>query len=244
LAQAHAGVGFSRYWFDYDWVGAEQAFRSALTGNSNAVSAHHGLALLLLTQGRRDEGFAHMRLACELEPMSPVFNTLEASFLLDSGQLGEARVRLDRAFDLAPNLWLAHVALGLLLIAEGQTDAALGALRRAAELGQDTSRPKAVLAVQLARAGQRDEARSILDGLLERAKDGFVTPTSIAAIHAALDEPKLALESLEQARRVRDTRLIFLKDDPNWSSLRREPRFAALMKDLKLGGLGPGLTPV
>jgi hypothetical protein len=43
---------------------------------------------------------------------------------------------------------------------------------------------------------------------------------------------------------VRDTRLVELKDDPSWRSLRDQPRFAALMRKLGLSGLGPGLTTV
>lgn len=244
MAAARAGAGFSRYWFDFDWPGAEREFRAALATDPNTVSAHHGLALKLLTQGRIDEGFVHLRTACELEPMSPVLQTLQASFLIDAGQLGEARRRLDHAFDLAPRLWLAHVALGLLLLAEQHSEEGIAALRRAAELGRDTTRPTAVLAVQLARASQVDEARLLLGRLVERSSSRFVTPTSIAAVQAALGENAAALDALEQAHKIRDTRLIFLKDDPNWAGLRGEPRFAALKSRLGLDGLGRGLTPV
>lgn len=199
LAAAHAAAGFSRYWYDYDWPGAEREFRVALAKDPNTVSAHHGLALKLLTQGRPEEGFVHLRLARELEPMSPLFNTLEASFLIDAGRLREARTRLDRAFDLNPRQWLAHVALGLLLLAEQQREQGIAALRQAAELGRDTTRPTAVLAVHLARHGQADEARALLGGLLERSKTRFVTPTSIAAVRAALGEKAEALDALERA---------------------------------------------
>lgn len=244
LAAAHAGTGFSRYWYDYDWPGADREFRLALAKDPNTVSAHHGLSMKLLTQGRPEEGFMHLRLARELEPMSPLFNTMEASYLIDAGRLGEARTRLDRAFDLNPRLWLAHVALGLLLLAERQSEQGIAALRQAAELGRDTTRPTAVLAVHLARLGRADEARSLLGGLLERSKSRFVAPTSIAAVQAALGEKAAALDALDRAYQVRDTRLIFLKDDPNWAGLRGEPRFAALKTRLGLDGLGRGLTPV
>ena len=42
---------------------------------------------------------------------------------------------------------------------------------------------------------------------------------------------------------MRDTQLVFLKDDPRWSGLRSEPRFVALMHKLKLDRYGPGLSP-
>lgn len=244
LAQARAGLGFNRYWLDFDWPGGEREFRSALATNPNEVSAHHGLALMLLTQDRIDEGFMHLRQARELDPMSPVLPTLEASYLVSQGHLPEARMRLERAFDLTTTLWLTHVASGLLLIAERKPDEGITALRRAVELAAGTTRPHAVLAVELASHGRAAEARAILDQLLTRSRAAYVPPSHLAAVHAALGEVAPALAALEQAYAMRDTRLIFLKDDPNWNPLRREPRFIALKTRLKLDGYGRGLTPV
>lgn len=62
-----------------NWAGAEREFRHALVAHSNVAIAHYGLAQLLLNQGRPDEGFVHMRLARELDPLSPFLNSVEAS---------------------------------------------------------------------------------------------------------------------------------------------------------------------
>jgi DNA-binding winged helix-turn-helix (wHTH) protein/TolB-like protein/Flp pilus assembly protein TadD len=244
LALARAGVGFSHFWYRYDWSGAEREFRLALDSNPNEPGARWGLAYLLLTQGRVDEGFIHMRRARENDPMSPVLHTLEASFLISDGRLEQAQQRVERALDIAPGQWLAHVAHGLLLVARRQVDAGLGALRRAAELAPDTVRPRAVLAVQLAAAGQAGEARRILDAMHLRAQHSYVPPTSLAMVHAALGQTVPALDALERAHELRDTRLIMLKDDPSWQPLRGQPRFEALKHRLGLAGLGTGLTSV
>jgi hypothetical protein len=68
--------------------------------------------------------------------------------------------------------------------------------------------------------------------------------TSTAMVQAALGDKAAALDSLEQAYRWRDVRLIYLNSDPSWRGLRGEPRFDALLKRLKLYGLPAGLTPV
>jgi TolB-like protein/DNA-binding winged helix-turn-helix (wHTH) protein/tetratricopeptide (TPR) repeat protein len=244
LPQAHAGLGFTHYWFDFDWPAAEREFRGALARNANVVAAHWGLTNLLLTQGRIDEGLVHLRRSRELDPMSPLFNTMEAAYLTDRGALDEARDRLAIAFDLAPGLWLAHVAQGQLWLALKQPQQAIDALRKAVELGPGTSRPRAVLAAHLARLGQHDEARGILAALQAQASRRHVPPTSLAMILAALGQTTAALDALDEAYRWRDARLIFLKDDPAWRRLREEPRFVALMRRLKLDRLPPGLTPV
>ena len=68
-------------------------------------------------------------------------------------------------------------------------------------------------------------------------------PFSLAVLHAALGENALALAALERAFVLRDPQLVFLKDDSRWLGLRQEPRFVALMKDLKLDRYGPGFAP-
>lgn len=244
LPQAHASLGFTRYWFNFDWPAAEREFRAALARNPNVAEAHWGLTTLLLPQGRIDEALVHLRRSRELDPMSPVFNTMEAAFLADRGLLDEARDRLAIAFDLAPRLWLAHVAQGQLWWALGRTQEAIESLRKAAELGPATSRPQAVLAAHLARLGQHEEARRILAALQAKAAQRYVAPTSLAMIQAALGEKAAALDALEDAYRWRDARLIFMKDDPAWRDLRDEPGFIALRRRLKLDGLPKGLTPV
>jgi TolB-like protein/DNA-binding winged helix-turn-helix (wHTH) protein/Tfp pilus assembly protein PilF len=244
LAEMLAGRGFTRYYYQYDWAAAERDFRAALAANPNAAVAHFGLAQLQLTQDRIAEGLAHMRQAVALDPMSPVFSVVEASYLLDLGRHAEAQRRLDAALALAPNLWPMHVVLGKLRLAEGHVDDGIAALRRAVSLGGSSSRPQAVLGAQLAAVGQPDETRQLLDALEARARSRFVPPTSIAALHAALGQAGPALDALEAAVAVRDTRVIFLKDDPHWRELRREPRFIALKKRLGLDRYGPGLTQV
>lgn len=206
--------------------------------------AHFGLSGLMLSQGRLDEGFAQMRIARELDPMSPVLNTLEADYLLEAGRHDEARARLQRALDVAPGFWLAHCVRGLLHLVDQETDKAIAEMRNAARLANGNSRPDAVLAIYLARLGQQEEARAILARLLERAKSHYLPPSSLAAVHLALGEVEPALDALDLAFLTRDTRLTFIKDDPRLSELRGGPRFAALMRKLKLDRYGPGLAPL
>ena len=244
LSLALAGVGFSRFWFGFDWSGGEQSFRAALKSNPSESNARWGLAFLLLTQGRTEEGFIQLRLARELDPMSPVMHTLEATFLAGARRFEQARQRLTTALDIAPNHWLAHASLGRLLVAEGKVDAGVASLRRAVELAPDSVRPRAHLAVQLATMGQTGEARSLLEQMHRRASYAFVPPTSLAMVHAALGEKDAALGELARAYDVRDTRLVELKGDPSWDSLRNEPRFEALAHRLGLDGPGQALSSV
>ena len=243
LAEAHAGNGFKLYFYDYDWAGAEREFRRALASNPNVALAQLGLAMLMLTQDRPDQGFVHLRLARELDPLSPLLNTLEASYLLDAGRLDEARARLNRAFDVAPDFWVAYLAQAGLHLAQKQPGEGIAALRRAVDLAPTSTEPVSLLGMHLARLGRRDEARVILNQLVALQRARYVAPTALATVQAALGEMEPALDSLDKAHAVRDQRLIFLKDDSRWTGLRQEPRFKALMVKLRLDRFGKGLSP-
>lgn len=240
LAEAHAGLGWIRFWYDFNWPGAEAKFREALVLNHNVVEAHFGLGLLLLSLDRPDEGFSHIRWARELDPLSLILNTLEAAFLFARGERAEAASRLKRVFEIEPDFWVAHLTQAGWYLADGRADEALAAARRADALADGSSQATAVLGLMLVRMGKSDEARAILARLVALQRTRYVPPTTVAAIQAALGDAGLALDALELAYAVRDTRLVYLKDDGRWSTLRQQPRFVSLLRRMKLDQFGPG----
>jgi DNA-binding winged helix-turn-helix (wHTH) protein/tetratricopeptide (TPR) repeat protein len=242
LAEAHAQLGWIHFWFDFDWLAAERVFRHALRINPNVVGAHFGLGFLLLTLDRAEEGIAHIRWARELDPLSLILNAMEAGFLLDMGRRDEAAARLDRAFEIEPNFWVAHIIRAMLHLVDREPEQAIAALRRADQLADQSTQAAALLGVQLARLQKPDEAREVLHQLLSLQQTRYVPPTSLAAVHAALGQVTQALDALDCAWVARDTRLVYLKDDSRWTGLRQQPRFAALLRLMKLDGYGPGIS--
>jgi DNA-binding winged helix-turn-helix (wHTH) protein/Flp pilus assembly protein TadD len=242
LTEVRVGRGLTHWLYDFDWPAAESDFRAALAAYPKAPGAHFALAQLQLAHGRIVEGAAHLRKALELDPRSLVFNSVAANYLLELGRRSEAQQRLDAMLAQAPDAWPLLMLLGKLRLAEGRVDDGIAALRRAAALGRESSRPQAMLGVQLAAVGRGEETLHLLAALEARNRTRFVPPTAIAALHAALGQVGPALDNLEQAVAVRDARVVFLKDDPYWRMLRPEPRFAALLKQLRLDHLGPGLS--
>lgn len=113
-------------------------------------------------------------------------------------------------------------------------------MRRADALAEGSTQGAALLGVALVRLNRRDEAQQLLTRLVELGRTRFVPPTTLAAIHAALGHIDAALDELDRAYAVRDTRLVYLKDDRRWSGLRQQPRFIALLRRMKLDRYGPG----
>lgn len=235
LAEAYAGLGWVKFWYEWDWPGAEKAFRRAIELNPSVWEAHLGLGHLLSSLGRGDEGFPHIQRARELDPMSMITNTLEAGYLLGRGRRAEADQRIQRALELDPEFWVGHLTLASFHMVDKQPAKALESLRTADRYSEGQStQALALIGFVLGRGGQADQAQAVLDRLLALAKQRYVPPTSIAAVYAGLGDKSKALDYLERAYDVRDLRLAFMKVDGRWGLVRDEPRFQSLLKTMKL----------
>ena len=76
LAEAHASIGWNRSWHDWDWLGAEAAFKQATLLNPSESNAHFGHSQLLETLGRDAEAIEQLRIAREFDSLSIILLTL------------------------------------------------------------------------------------------------------------------------------------------------------------------------
>jgi Tfp pilus assembly protein PilF len=54
IAEAHASLGFVKFWYDWDFAGAETEYRRAIQLNPNYSTAHHWYGeFLVLTDAPR-----------------------------------------------------------------------------------------------------------------------------------------------------------------------------------------------
>ena len=237
LASAHSALGWNRFWYDWNWSSAEAAFRRAIVLNPNEVTAHFGLGQLYDSIGRDEDAAAQMRAARELDPLSLITLTLEASALYGINRKDEAMERLRRVFDIEPDFWVAHLTQGALLASEGRLDEARAALVRAERFADGSSQPAAYFGHFLARHGERERAREMAEQLVELERTRYVPPTSYGVIFAGLEDKERALNALEKALAVRDVRLTLMRDDRRWSrALGSEPRYRAVMQAMRFPG--------
>ena len=82
--------------------------------------------------------------------------------------------------------------------------------------------------------GKSAEARKIL-GEIEKGKGGIYGSTAYAAAaYGWLGDKDKAFNLLEKAFAERDARMIFLKVEPWFDSLRSDPRFSDLLRRIGL----------
>jgi serine/threonine-protein kinase len=184
LAEAWSALGDVRFYADWDWEGAEEAFRRANELNPSVAMNHFHYAWLLLTLNRYDEAVAEHEMAKRLDPFTPFQSALLGWAYLYGGDTERAKEQARRTLELAPDGNMGLLVLGAALQMEGQDEEAIATHERMAEL-----RPymRWALGVTYARAGRTEDALQIA----REIESGDVIPfyaTGLAALYGALGD--------------------------------------------------------
>jgi tetratricopeptide (TPR) repeat protein len=234
LAEAYVPLGFVSFWYDWDWAAAETQFRRSIELQPNFADSHFGYAALLSNLGRNEEALRESQRARELDPFSPLFVALEASFIAYAGHEEEARQQVDSVLRANPKFWIAYLARGWLNADAGRYADAVADFTKANDLSGGSQQAASMLGFALARAGDTGQAQALLDSLLARAEHEYIPPTSIATIYCGLGDRKQALDWLERGLGARDVRMTFLKVDHRWDQLRADSRFVSIAEKMRL----------
>ncbi len=234
LAEAHTAVGSIKLWMEWDWTGAEAAFRRALALNSNYVTVHRYYGHLLSNLGRHAESAEEMRRAREVDPLSPIMHALSGRLMYQARQYDSALEHLKNALAIDSDFWVVHMFLGGVYERSKCSIKPERNIRRRSSFPPATRKPSHVADISWRNSGQRAEAEEAIRILKELSKQKYVPPYNIAIVHNGLGEVDAALGWLEKAYETRDVRLTFLAVEPKWDPMRSDPRFQALLRRLAL----------
>jgi len=234
LAEPHATLAFIHTWFDWDWAGAEREAKRAIALNPNFGLAHIAYAQLLSYRGLHQEAISEAARARELDPLSSIINTLNGSVLLYARRDDEASMTLQKTLELDPNFWIAHYFFGKTYLAKQKYSDAIAEFSMARELSGGNSLAIAMTGYGWALAGDLAKARAVLTELKSLSGERYIPPSNVAMLCFALGEKDEAFIWLEKAYQDHDVRLSRMKVDPEWDSMRSDPRFVAILKRIGL----------
>ncbi len=224
LAYAHSVMGWIRMTFDWDWAGADAAFKKALSLNPG--TGLHNAAQLALALGRFESALALARRAVELDSLNATAQMNLAVTAFYAGRLEEAAAVFAKLLQLSPERANVNALLGQVYLAQSLPEKALAA----AEKERDPLFRLPVLAMAYRALGREKEAYKALGELIENCREGGAY--QIAQVFAFIGEADQAFEWLEIAYNQRDGGLYLTWADPFLKPLRRDPRFAAFLKKL------------
>jgi len=233
-AEAHTSLAVYKAWFDYDWKGSELEFRQAIALNPNYAFAHDQFGLMLSLVGRFDEAIAEEKVAIELDPLSPSILTDAIASYMYWGKTAQAMELIRRVMELDPSFFFPVMQEGTMALLAGDYPDAIANFKRAHTMGAPPFN-SGFLAYAQAKSGDRAGAMATLGALTAISPGGEVAAFNLALVYLGLGEHARALDYLEQAYAANSQQLVWLKVDPTYDPLRKDPRFKALMKRLNFG---------
>ncbi|MBA7623130.1 Serine/threonine-protein kinase PknD [subsurface metagenome] len=226
LAEAYTSLAMVKESFGWDWSGAERDYKRAIELSPGYATAHHWYGFHLMYLGRHDEAIAEIKLAQELDPLSLVISRNLGQFFYFARQYDQAIEALQRTMDMDPNFSGIHGYLGDAYLQKSMYEEALAEFQK----GMSQS----AIGITYAKMGRREEALQLLDDLIKRSKEEYVSPLGVARFYFALGENDQGFEWLDKAYEERDGLLCVLKIDPECDSVRSDTRFTALLKKMGL----------
>jgi TolB-like protein/Flp pilus assembly protein TadD len=226
-------LGWVRRTADWDWRGAEQAFRRTLQLQPNQPDALAGAAVLLFNIGKTEEAYRLGRQAAQLDPLNAATQIdLSIMFYL-SKNWAEAERTARRALQLAPGGTSYRSILAWSLIGQRRYAEAEAEIARDHE-GIDRINAQGLLAIA---RGQEKEARDHLARLEAYSRvDGDLADLqqSIAWLCAYLGEKDRAFAALERGAASRDPSMAWLINSWYLEPLHSDPRWPALARKMGL----------
>lgn len=234
LPDAHASLGFTKFYWSWDSASAEREFRRALEIDPNHVKAHHWYANMLHVQRRYDEALEQIELARKLAPDSKAILADKAEILLGRS-LDESAITLLRQMETAePGFVSPHRYLARIYLAQRDFRGFIAEQRQVAELTHDAAAGATADAAEkgFARGGENAALEAMLAVQKQLMAEGRATPYFLAQTNALMGRNADAIASLKQARDLHDEYYPYLADDPVLEGLHHDPRFLELVHSL------------
>lgn len=230
LAEAHATLGLVAQNLDWSWEDVERHYRRAIELQPHYATAHHWYAEFLSIAGRFEESAREFALARNEAPVSSIIAIDEAQLYFFRRDFTRSRQMLEDVLRGEASSELARERLAwLALAADREGDAEVEASR----LASCGAQCRLIWTAWLARTNPA-ASREALGALEAQASAGRAPLFALVVGYARHGQPERAIDWLE---RMADTRAIWLitaKVNPLFDPLRGSPRFAALLRRLRL----------
>ena len=229
LAEAHTALANVAFNYDWDFETAEREFQRAVALGPNDPTPHLWYGHYCIVRNRLPQALEENSRTLELDPVSPVFNTVRAQIEYSARNYDAAIAQGMRVVEQYPDYWLAHIWLGSAYREKKMYPQALEQFAKGRQLSGDQPVMIALYGHTLAVSGDAAGAHKALADLQHVAQSRYVSSVYFAAIQLGLGEKSNALDGLERAYQERNDYLAYLGVDPIADPLRSEPRFIDLL---------------
>ncbi|UCC81898.1 MAG: hypothetical protein JSW46_12915, partial [Gemmatimonadota bacterium] len=233
LAEVQYVLALVSTYHEWDWEGAEAAFKKAIELNPNFPDVRSLYSHFLCIMKRPDEALEQTERAMELDPFSDLIQGWHGWVLYMVRRYDDALAHFQRMLRTAPNHLVALIGLIHVYYVKGMYDESL-AVEQSLYAVLEFPQAEEALALGYAEGGYRGAMRRLGDTLATLRNVRHVSPLDIAAPYAFAGEDSRALDWLERAFEERRPSMPYLGVYPVLDGLRDEPRFQDLLRRMNL----------
>jgi tetratricopeptide (TPR) repeat protein len=227
-APAYLQLGDSKLYYEFDWQGAEQAYRKALHLEPTNANIITGLGDHKNALGHCDEAEQFYKKALIYNPLKPIIYLDLGNALSCQGRYSEAISIFKKILEIHPQFQRAHMYIGKNYILMNKPGQALS------EMEKENMEIFKIFGLALAyhALGRKTEA----DEKIKQFTETFGNEWSflLAELHAFRGEKQKALDYLEIAYQKRESWLFWIKGEPLLKSVYDESRYKAILQKMNL----------
>jgi TolB-like protein/Tfp pilus assembly protein PilF len=223
--EAYAALGIA-HMMAHEWAQADATLASAREIDPTDSGVFMISGVLARGLGRDEDAIALFRQALEHDPLNLLARRYFARTLSFAGRLAEAEAEIRQVLDTNPAQPGAHYDLGRILMAKGQIDAALAAF----EAEPNASWKGFGLPLSYHAQRRTAEANAAFATLLSNSAGAEF---QVAEIYSDFGDADQAFKWLGAAVE-RDLGIIWLHNDPLFKGLTHDPRYAMVLRKLKM----------
>ena len=237
-AEGHTSLALVKFWYDWDFKGAEDEFKRAIFLNTNYATAHHFYAIDLAAMGRNDESVAQARKAVEADPLSLPVNNILGEALAEAGHYDEAIAQYRKTLEMDPNNPLLHDNLSGCYMVKGLPDEAFEESAKSAIASGANPKDVEALRKVYKSSGWPGVYKAFLQFFSASwNKDHWhLDAYRIASIHNLLGEKEQAFAWWNKCVELRSGTMtwLYLGNYPWLTKLRADPRFAVIKRKMAI----------
>jgi len=229
LSEAHTVLARLSRESALDLSGAEGEARRAARCGPHDPAALHELALALAARGRLGNAVRLLKAAWALDPLSAEYPSHLSWVHLLMGEVDRALAYGQLAKEMRPRFADCYWHLGMAYLAKGMPIIAIDRFNCYEDHGGDVEIARGAIALAQRRAGRAEVANGFLYRLGVGYHEGAGGAYAQALARLDTEDDNVIMDWLERAHEEHSDCLIYLGVDPLFESMRRNPRFRALL---------------
>jgi len=235
-AEAHAVLGTIKYSWEWDWAGAEAAYREALELQPNNSAIRGSYTQFLAGMLQVDEAVSNQQRAVELSPLSRGAQRNLGWVYWATRRYEEAATHLLEYIARYPDAIVGKMILSWTYSLMGRTADGVVVAEEARDLHpapDDDPFLLMTLASAYGFAGERDDAEAVLRRLHDLRRTMYVPPTYLAFGHYAVGDPDGGYEWMRKACEERHWHVALLQVFAGMrTDIGGDPRIQALIQSM------------